>query len=193
MDKKKCLKCGEIKNVSEFHKNKAKKDGLQYKCKLCSNIQVRDWRSKNYNHVRSYEKKWRENNPEKNRQKKRKWAKKKYRTCPLFRLKDAYRKSCLRAFKLISQKKNNPSLKLLGLKTWQELSDHLSKQFYNHPETGEEMTFGNYGLYGWHIDHIIPISTAKTEEDIIKLCHHTNLQPLWAEENLSKSNKTLDK
>ena len=42
------------------------------------------------------------------------------------------------------------------------------------------MTFDNHGLYGWHIDHIIPLSTAKTEE-AIKLCHYTNLQPLWAE------------
>ena len=55
------------------------------------------------------------------------------------------------------------------------------------------MTFDNHGLYGWHIDHIIPLYSAKNEEDIIKLCHYTNLQPLWAEENLSKSNKILDK
>lgn len=192
MDKKKCSKCGEIKNVSEFYKNKTKKDGLQSKCKLCSNIELRNWRSKNPNHVRSYEKKWKENNPEKNRQKKMKWAKKKYRICPLFRLKDLYRKSCSKAFKLIGQKKNNSSIKLLGLNDWQELEEHFSKQFYDHPETGEKMTLDNHGLHGWHIDHIIPLSTAKTEEDIIKLCHYTNLQPLWAKDNLSKGDKMLD-
>jgi hypothetical protein len=53
------------------------------------------------------------------------------------------------------------------------------------------MTFDNHGVNGWHIDHIIPLS-AKTEEEIIKLCHYTNLQPLWAEENRAKSNKILD-
>lgn len=49
------------------------------------------------------------------------------------------------------------------------------------------MTFDNYGK--WQIDHIIPLSTAKTVEDVIRLCHYTNLQPLWANENRRKSNK----
>ena len=111
---------------------------------------------------------------------------------PLFRLTHAYRVSCRRAFKSIGKKKNNSSLKLLELETWQQLAKHLSKQFYDHPKTGEKMTFDNHGFHGWHIDHIIPISSAKTEKDIIKLCHHTNLQPLWAKDNLSKGNKILD-
>ena len=42
-----------------------------------------------------------------------------------------------------------------------------------------------------HIDHIIPLSSAKTEEDVYKLCHYTNLQPLWAEDNLKKSSKII--
>ena len=52
----------------------------------------------------------------------------------------------------------------------------------------------NYG-YEWdkvepvHIDHIIPLATAKTEEDIIKLCHYTNLQLLKAKDNLRKNAK----
>jgi hypothetical protein len=112
---------------------------------------------------------------------------------PLFRLNLAYRRSCYRAFQSIGDKKNNKSLKLLGLKTWQELSEHLSKQFYDHPKTGEKMTFEKYGYHGWHIDHIIPLSTAETEEDVIKLCHYTNLQPLWAQDNLSKGNKIIKK
>ena len=115
-----------------------------------------------------------------------------YKSDSFFRLCTNYRNSCRKALKSIGQKKNSPSLKLLGLKTWRQLVKHLSKQFHNHPKTGEEMTFDNHGLYGWHIDHIIPLSSAKTEEEIIKLCHYTNLQPLWAEENLAKSNKILD-
>ena len=65
------------------------------------------------------------------------------------------------------------------------LKEHLEKQF----KSG--MTWDNRNE--WHIDHIIPLSSAKTEEDIYKLCHYSNLQPLWAEDNLKKSNKILVK
>jgi hypothetical protein len=53
----------------------------------------------------------------------------------------------------------------------------------------EGMCWENYGLYGWHIDHIIPLSLGKTEEELFKLNHFTNLRPLWAFDNLSKGNK----
>lgn len=59
------------------------------------------------------------------------------------------------------------------------------------------MNFENYGKYNptgprtWQIDHIIPIDMAKTEDDIIKLNHYTNLRPLCSKENLDKSNKII--
>jgi hypothetical protein len=53
------------------------------------------------------------------------------------------------------------------------------------------MSWDNYGFYGWHIDHVIPLSSAKTEEEVYKLCHYTNLQPLWAEDNLKKGSKII--
>ena len=49
------------------------------------------------------------------------------------------------------------------------------------------MSWDNRGA--WHIDHIIPISSAKTEDDVIRLNHYTNLQPLWAIDNLKKGSK----
>jgi hypothetical protein len=49
------------------------------------------------------------------------------------------------------------------------------------------MSFDNYGQ--WHIDHIIPLATAKTEQDVYTLSHYTNLQPLWAKDNISKGAK----
>ncbi len=54
------------------------------------------------------------------------------------------------------------------------------------------MSWDNHTKYGWHIDHIIPLASAKTEEELKSLCHYTNLQPLWAKENLSKGAKIID-
>ena len=51
------------------------------------------------------------------------------------------------------------------------------------------MSWSNYGVLGWHIDHIIPLSSAENEEELIKLFHYSNTQPLWAKDNLKKSNK----
>ena len=65
------------------------------------------------------------------------------------------------------------------------LKEYLEKQFT------EGMSWDNYGLYGWHVDHIIPCASfdlTKIEEQR-KCFHYTNLQPLWAKENLRKSKK----
>jgi hypothetical protein len=83
---------------------------------------------------------------------------------------------------LLNITKKNRTFEIVGC-TPQQLKEHLESQF-----TGG-MTWENRSE--WHIDHIIPLSSAKTEEELYKLCHYTNLQPLWAEENLKKSNKIL--
>ena len=51
------------------------------------------------------------------------------------------------------------------------------------------MSWENHGIHGWHIDHIIPLSSGKTEDEILELFHYTNLQPLWAVDNLKKGGK----
>ena len=78
--------------------------------------------------------------------------------------------------------KDNPTFDIIGC-TPQFLKEYLEKQFT------KDMSWENHGLFGWHIDHIIPLSSANTEEELYKLCHYTNLQPLWAKDNLAKSNK----
>jgi hypothetical protein len=67
--------------------------------------------------------------------------------------------------------------------SWEALAAHLEAQF------SEGMSWDNHGLEGWHIDHIIPLASAKTYEGLIPLLHYTNLQPLWAKENLKKGDR----
>jgi hypothetical protein len=64
-----------------------------------------------------------------------------------------------------------------------ELKDYLASKF----QPG--MSWDNHGE--WHIDHIIPLSSFQLSEreQFLRACHYTNLQPLWADQNLRKTNK----
>ena len=78
--------------------------------------------------------------------------------------------------------KKGKTLELLGCSI-PELKIHLEKQFKN------GMNWDNYGK--WHIDHIIPLSKFDlfNIKEQKKACYYTNLQPLWAKDNLKKGNK----
>lgn len=69
--------------------------------------------------------------------------------------------------------------------SFEELKAYIESKFL------PDMTWENRGLYGWHIDHIIPLSVfdLTDETQIYKACHYTNLQPMWAKDNLAKGNK----
>ena len=89
--------------------------------------------------------------------------------------------------RLKNLKKNNSTMTLIGCSP-KELKDHIQKQF----KPG--MSWDNYGLKGWHVDHIKPLSLAKSMQEIIDgdYMHYTNFQPLWATENISKGKKYND-
>lgn len=75
--------------------------------------------------------------------------------------------------------KSIPSIDLVGC-SLDFLKKHIESQFK--PGMGWE----NWSFRGWHIDHIIPLSSARTEDDLYLLCHYSNLQPLWAIDNMKK-------
>lgn len=69
--------------------------------------------------------------------------------------------------------------------TREELIKHIERKFL------PEMTWKNWTTTGWHIDHIKPLASFDLSdiEQLKKACHYSNLQPLWAEDNLKKGNK----
>jgi hypothetical protein len=204
MEKKICKKCQKEKCVTEFNKNKNQKDGLQTHCKLCNTEYKRkyyienkgnildkgkDYYKNNREEIIYRNKIWSENNKEKTTEYKKKYVENnrqeinkkmalRKKNEPILKLKMLYRS---KLNKIIERKKNK-TFDIIGC-TPQELVCFLEKKFK------EGMSWENHGIYGWHIDHIVPLSSAKDEEELKKLCHYENLQPLWAIDNILKRDK----
>lgn len=140
------------------------------------------WRDKNKNYINEY----RDKNREELNKKWREYTKNRKSKDPIYKFSFNTRRLIGNSFKRGKNtfKKNKKTEEILGC-TIEFFIDYM----LNLCPIG--ITLKDFGQYGYHIDHIIPISVAETEEDIIKLCHYTNLQPLWWEDNLQKSNKIL--
>ncbi len=102
------------------------------------------------------------------------------KTDPLFKLTKNLRSRLRLALKAKSWHKNTHFNKYIGC-TLFELKLHIERKF----TVG--MSWNNYGE--WHIDHIVSLSSANSKAQLYEFCHYTNLQPLWAADNLRKSNK----
>lgn len=184
----------------------AAKDGLQSRCKLCDRqnrksyyqdnrekflayakeygkehkedivARMKIWRKKNSKRLSDYSRAWDKEHKEHVKQRSASYWKEKYANDLSFRI--AHNMRC--RLKAAIHGCSRP-LKYLGCSI-EELKNHLEKLF----QTG--MSWENYG--DWHIDHVLPLSgfDLSDPEQVGKACHYTNLQPLWAEDNLRKSN-----
>lgn len=207
MNTKVCTQCKQQKDLINFNKNKRQKDRLQTTCKNCQ----KRYNQNNKDKLKAYYDEWLCENKESRKlvtKKYRQLNAKKYREYyKIYRLKPSFKESRrnyesyvrknsvkfrikqslrnrIRTFLINGQTKSKSTEKILGC-SYQELIHYLEQKFQ------DGMNWNNYGLYGWHIDHIIPLSSAKNENDLEKLCHYTNLQPLWAKDNLSKGDKII--
>lgn len=159
-----CLSCKQFM----WRKNRAPKKRIEDKL----------YRESHKEEMKQYKKVWEQENKE-NRCKKQKT---KRETDISFRLTQNLRSRVRRAIEI--NQKAGSAVKDLGC-TVDELKIHLENQFR------KEMSWDNYGKKGWHIDHILPLSKfdLTDREQFLKACHYTNLQPLWYDENIRKSNK----
>jgi len=204
MGMKVCSKCGVKKELKDFNKMSKVKCGVRSYCRECQRIDSKKYRLENKEKIKKYNTKWNKENQEyykkyfeeyyiinyeKEKERKLKWScdnreyfnnyqKKRKKEDILFNIISNMRNSVNRYLKY----KSKHTFEIIGCSP-QFLKEHLENQFVN------GMDWDNRSE--WHIDHIIPLSSAKTEEELYKLCHYTNLQPLWAKENMKKSNKIV--
>lgn len=141
------------------------------------------YRKKNKDKIQKYNKKWRQKNRDLiNNKKKQYYCRRKLNID--YRLLNNLRSRIRAAIK--NGKKCMKTTEILGASI-ESVRLHLESKFT------EGMNWANYGLYGWHIDHIVPCDkfdlSKKSEQK--KCFHYTNLQPLWAKENIKKSNKII--
>jgi hypothetical protein len=182
-------------NKKYYHKNKEhlKESMKEYRQNSKETVKEywKEYYQKNKEAIAEASKKYYQKNKERMAEYCKEYRKNKYSTNLDYKFRHLLRSALYRNLKRYLIKETNPefsytkaSSSLLGC-TVEELKTHIENQF----EDG--MTWENWAHDGWHLDHIIPCSsfdlTKKKEQK--KCFHYTNLQPLWAEDNLSKSSK----
>ena len=189
---KKYREKNKLKNIcyqKEYRKNNKDKIRLidkKYKIKNKKKIKERDriYREKHKDQIKINHKRWYVENKEYIRQYKNQKYHEKHKHIPQQRLLSSLRARIRIA--IGKGKKSAKTMELVGC-SLMDLRNHIEKQFV------DGMKWENYGVYGWHIDHIRPCSSFDlTDIKQQKRCfHYTNLQPLWAKDNLLKSNKFI--
>jgi hypothetical protein len=125
---------------------------------------------------------YRKNNKEKVNRKNNETTKLRKKLDPVYKLKCGFRRNISMFIKRKGYSKKSKSHIILGC-TFEHFKLHIESKFE------PWMNWENYGLYngelnyGWDIDHIIPLSTATCEDDIVILNNYTNLQPLCSKIN----------
>ena len=203
-----CKECNIIKDILEFHKDSKLSDGYKCRCKQCIKKYTKQYRDVNGNGYNSeYSKNYYQLNKEtiiyrnkcysnlnKNKTKEyqhlysKLYSSKRKKADSLFKLKGNIRSLINMSFNIKGYKKHTKTENILGC-TINEFKLYLESKFEGW------MTLENHGIYTGNynetrqLDHIEPMFNAITENDIIRLNHYTNFQPLCSKKNLEKSNK----
>ncbi len=203
---KKCNKCNIVQELTVFGKNGKYIDAVCKSCRKLKYLENREEnikkslenRSNNSEYYKNLRKKRYEKNKEKflqqskeyyqaNKQASRdyhkKWHHKTKVLDSMYKLKRNLRYMNKR---YIKEQKSQKTLEILGC-TYKDFKIYIELKFQNW------MNWSNYGSINskpptglnqcWDIDHIIPLSTAKNEEELYKLNHYTNLQPMCSYTN----------
>lgn len=200
-----CTTCGIKfkKDISNFRYKSVKRNILTFRstCRKCEKATVKEyrsfgigqerknlsdkkWRDDNLDRKKTNDKKWYNDNKDYVLKRSVQWRAEQRKINPQIAIRDTISSRIRSALKQQKVSKRNSTIELLGCSI-PELKRHLEKQF----QPG--MNWKNNTVRGWHIDHIVPCAKfdlTKVEQQ--KKCfNYTNLQPLWAIDNLLKKDK----
>jgi len=172
------------RNYYQNNKESEKLKNKKYKKENSDKIKQynKNYRENNKEKIKLLDKNYRENNKEKIRESIKKYTNERFKNDLIFKISHYYRNMIRKSFRRNGYNKKSKTNEILGC-SFEELKLHLESKFE------DWMNWDNRGLYngelnyGWDIDHIIPLSSVETEEDVIKLNHYTNLQPLCSKVN----------
>jgi hypothetical protein len=167
-----------IKSYRKNNKHKIKTYGKKYRKLNKDKIKSRGklYRAVNKDEIITRIKNWQKINKDKINRRQTIYRRKKLKTDVQFKL------ACRLRNRIWDSLKSGSAVKDLGC-TIDELKTYLESKF----QTG--MTWDNWSKDGWHIDHIKPLASfdLTDRKQMLEACHYTNLQPLWAKDNLAKS------
>ena len=192
-----CIKCGVKKSKSEFHKKADSKDGLRSICKACRKAYNQTDEAKSYrkaydqtNEAKAYRKEYQQTDEYKATLKayiqtdgykayKKSYNKQRRVDDPLYRFALNIRTAISKSIRNRGFTKKARAFEILGC-SYEYFLSYITSQFI------DDMSVDKLGKE-IHLDHIIPISSATTESDVLRLSHWSNFQPLWAKDNIIKS------
>jgi hypothetical protein len=182
----KCRKCSLELPFDDFIKSKGKPSNV---CKICNRAATKqryknmmsnpDKKEIRLEKKRGYGEKWYHNRKQdpKFREMRKDWHKNQRKINEVYAMKIRIRTRTRMFLNSREMTKNWSTQEMLGC-SWLEFRNHIESKFL------EGMTWQNRKL--WHLDHITPLSSANTPEEVYKLGHYLNIQPLWGPDNIRK-------
>jgi hypothetical protein len=169
---KTCIKCKSEKPILEFQPRSSQWDGYRNECIICYTSRrkksTKIYRKKNKNILREKNKIYHNN---------------RLKTDIVYKVKHIAKNVIRKALSKGGYTKRSRTYEILGC-SYEDFKIHIENLFKS------DMNWDN--RYLWDIDHIVPISLAESEGEMIILNHYSNLRPLWKTENEYKSDKVTN-
>jgi len=202
-DVKVCTSCKIEKPCSDFYLRKDTTSGLSSHCRMCISAKNKDrsdekraydnaYRAANIERIkaagRAYHaanrdsriagnRQYKKENAERTQRQNQDWKNSKSKTDPVYAMRYRVKNAIKRAFRDKGYSRDSKAAQILGC-SYSEFVVHLENHFL------DGMTWENRSM--WHIDHVTPLASASSPEDLTALNHYTNLRPLWALDNIRK-------